>query len=183
MDDQSPAAMVSRAASDAFDIGHDNLRRTESGEARPALHENYEGRAQAVRAMSVMAAACGANIRKSSTSVKWHKPDMAAVSSDVGSLAKQRSGPVDTSALDPSRAPRLPLNPLVVGETRGRMHSVSLSGKRSHWQGATGTLDCRTTSQILTAFAKSVSPHSYKGRMKSDWVWIARPLRSRHFRP
>ena len=36
---------------------------------------------------------------------------------------------------------------------------------------------------ILTAFAKSVSPHSYKGRMKSDWVWIARPLRSRHFRP
>ena len=24
-------------------------------------------------------------------------------------------------------------------------------------------------SHILTAFAKSVSPHSYKGRMKSDW--------------
>jgi hypothetical protein len=39
------------------------------------------------------------------------------------------------------------------------------------------------TSHILTAFAKSVSPHSYRGRMKSDWVWIARPLRSRHFRP
>jgi hypothetical protein len=39
------------------------------------------------------------------------------------------------------------------------------------------------TSHILTAFAKRVSPHSYKGRMKSDWVWIARPLRSRHFRP
>src|SRR6202035_5147762 len=52
----------------------------------------------------------------------------------------------------------------------------------SHWHGAEGKLDFRT-SHILTAFAKSVSPHSYKGRMKSDWVWIARPLRSRHFRP
>jgi hypothetical protein len=49
-------------------------------------------------------------------------------------------------------------------------------------RGAEGKLDFRT-SHILTAFAKSVSPHSYKGRMKSDWVWIARPLRSRHFRP
>jgi hypothetical protein len=31
----------------------------------------------------------------------------------------------------------------------------------------------RTPTQILTAFAKSLSPHSYRGRMKSDWVWIA----------
>src|SRR5580704_13237868 len=59
---------------------------------------------------------------------------------------------------------------------------VSLSAKRSHRHGMKGTLDFRTN-HILTAFAKSVSPHSYKGRMKSDWVWIARPLRSRHFRP
>ena len=62
------------------------------------------------------------------------------------------------------------------------MLGVSLSAERSHWHGAEGKLDFRT-SHILTAFAKSVSPHSYKGRMKSDWVWIARPLRSRHFLP
>jgi Transposase DDE domain group 1 len=37
--------------------------------------------------------------------------------------------------------------------------------------------------QILIALAKRESPHSYRGRMKSDWVWIARPLRSSHFRP
>src|ERR1700676_3381897 len=60
---------------------------------------------------------------------------------------------------------------------RSEMLGVSLSAKRSHWHGAEGKLDFRT-SHILTAFAKSVSPHSYKGHMKSDWVWIARPLRS-----
>jgi hypothetical protein len=48
--------------------------------------------------------------------------------------------------------------------------------------GAEDKLDFRA-SHILPAFANSVSPHSYKGRMKSDWVWIARPLRSRHFCP
>src|ERR1700687_5253172 len=59
---------------------------------------------------------------------------------------------------------------------------VSLSTKQSHWRAAEGTFDFGT-GHILTAFAKSVSPHSYKGRMKSDWVWIARPLRSSHFLP
>jgi hypothetical protein len=59
---------------------------------------------------------------------------------------------------------------------------VSLSIKQSYWLGPEGTFDFRT-GHILTAFAKSVSPHSYKGRMKSDWVWIARPLRSSHFSP
>ena len=49
-------------------------------------------------------------------------------------------------------------------------------------RGAEDTLDFGTC-QILTAFAKSVSSHSYRGRMKSDCVWIARPLRSLHFRP
>jgi len=48
------------------------------------------------------------------------------------------------------------------------MLDVRLSAKRSYWQGE-GTFDVRTN-QILTAFAKSVSPHSYKGRMKSDSV-------------
>jgi hypothetical protein len=52
----------------------------------------------------------------------------------------------------------------------------------SHWHGAEGKLHF-WTSHILIAFAKSLSPHSYKGRLKSDWVWIARPLRSRHFCP
>jgi hypothetical protein len=70
----------------------------------------------------------------------------------------------------------------LLGEMKSEMLAVSLSANRSHWHGAEGKLDFRT-SHILTAFAKSVSPHSYKGRMKSDWVWIARPLRSRHFRP
>ena len=65
-------------------------------------------------------------------------------------------------------SPQCPL----LGETRSEMLGVSLSAKRSHWHGAEGTLDFRT-SHVLTAFAKSVSPHSYKGRMKSDWVWIA----------
>src|SRR5712664_3723535 len=78
----------------------------------------------------------------------------------------------------PGMSPQCPL----LGETRSEMLGVSPSAKRSHWHGAEGKLDFRT-SHSLIAFAKSVSPHSYKGRMKSDWVWIARPLRSRHFRP
>jgi hypothetical protein len=77
------------------------------------------------------------------------------------------------SHFDPSREfPACPLNVRCWEKTRSEMLGVSLSAKRSHWHGAEGKLDFRT-SHILTAFAKSVSPHSYKGRMKSDWVWIA----------
>jgi hypothetical protein len=53
------------------------------------------------------------------------------------------------------------------------MLGVSLSAKRSHWRGAEGTLDFRT-SHILTAFAKSVSPHSYKGRFPE--LFARKPL-------
>jgi hypothetical protein len=72
-------------------------------------------------------------------------------------------------AFDLSRTSRHHPNGPLLGETRNAMLGVSLSAKPSHWHGAEGKVDFRT-SHILTAFAKSVSPHSYKGRMKSDWV-------------
>jgi hypothetical protein len=102
-------------------------------------------------------------------SVRRGKADFAVTNADFRKL---------TLLGLPGMSPQSPL----LGETRSEMLGVSLSAKRSHWHGAEGKLDFRT-SHILTAFAKSVSPHSYNGRMKSDWVWIARPLRSRHFRP
>src|SRR5260370_40190650 len=69
------------------------------------------------------------------------------------------------SPFDPSRTSRHVLSMSAVGRSRSEMLGVSLSAKRSHWNGAEVTLASRT-SHILIAFATSVSPHSYKGRMK-----------------
>jgi hypothetical protein len=41
--------------------------------------------------------------------------------------------------------------------------TLARSGKQSRFQ----------TGHILTAFAKSVSPHSYNVRLKSEWAWMA----------
>src|SRR5262249_48712040 len=114
----------------------------------------------------------------------WHKPPDLARSRRRIAILSRRADSLKGRLCLPKLHPCKNLS--ISGGRRkftfrrlGRLSEASANDPH----GDTGCFAAKRNRSNLERVRKERVTPSYRGHIKLDWVWMARPLRSRHFRP